>query len=225
MSTLRTLLLVSTLIPLAACGGADDVASPGEGVIIVPTPAPTPTPTPGGGTPTPTPGGPFTGATPAGFVDRGVVGNRRVFEMPARFTQDTTLQNIPGAVYQIAGPVNVGTDVGGDGNASGGQRVTLTIQPGTIIIASAGNDYLVVNRGSRPQCGRHAHPADHLYRPGEPARHRDRFDPGLVGRDHPVGPRADLGLQRPGPRRLRPVPERDRRHDRLALWRQRSDRQ
>ena len=149
MSTFRSLLLISTLIPLAACdGGANNVASPGEGVIVVPTPTPgTPTPTPG--TPTPTPGGPFTGPTPAGFIDRGVVGNRRVFEMPARFTQDTTLQNIPGAVYSIAGPVNVGTDCGGDGNAAGGQAVTLTVQAGVVVIASSGNDYLVVNRCSR----------------------------------------------------------------------------
>ena len=147
MSHLRTLLLISTLIPLAACG-ADDVASPGEGVLVAPTPSPTPSPSP---TPTPTPGGAFTGAVPAGFVDRGVVNNRRVFEMPARFTQDTTIQNFPGAVYQISGPVNVGTDCGGDPNAqaSGCQAVTLTIQAGTTVIATDGTSYLAVNRGSR----------------------------------------------------------------------------
>ena len=138
MSSFRSFLLLSCLIPLAACG-ADDVASPGEGVIVIPAPSPSPTPGP---SPTPTP-------TPAGFIDRGIVNNRRVFEMPARFTQDTTLQNFPGAVYSIAGPVNVGSDVGGEGNAPGGQAVTLNVQPGTIIIAASGNDYLVVNRGSR----------------------------------------------------------------------------
>jgi hypothetical protein len=146
MSTLRMLFLASTLIPLAACG-ADDIASPGEGVIVVPAPAPSaPAPTP---TPPPPTGGPFTGQTPAGMVDRGVIGNRRVFELPARFTQDTTIQNLPGAVYQIAGPVNVGTDVGGDGAAAGGQSVTLTIQPGTVFVATDGTSYLAVNRGSR----------------------------------------------------------------------------
>ena len=147
MSTFRSLLLLSTIIPLAACG-ADDIASPGEGVIVVPAPAPSPSPSPSP-SPTPTPGGAFTGATPAGFTDRGVIGNKRVFEMPARFTADTTIQNIPGAVYQIAGPVNVGTDIGGDGSAAGGQAVTLTIQPGTTIVATDGTSYLVVNRGSR----------------------------------------------------------------------------
>jgi len=134
---------------LSACG-ADDVASPGDGVIIVPTPTPSPTPTPGPApTPTPTPGGPYSGAIPAGFIDRGVVNNRRVLEMPTRFTQDTTLQNLPGAVYSLAGPVNVGTDVGGAGTTPGGQSVTLTIQPGVVVIAASGNDYLIVNRGSR----------------------------------------------------------------------------
>src|SRR3546814_4883413 len=34
---------------------------------------------------------------------------------------------------------------------SGGQPVTLTIQPGVVFMASSGNDYLVVNRGSRLQ--------------------------------------------------------------------------
>jgi len=146
LGTLSKLLLVSCgCAALAACG-ADDVASPGEGVIIAPTPTPSPTPTP---TPTPTPGAAYNGATPAGMIDRGVIGNKRVFELPTRFTADTTIQNLPGAVYQIAGPVNVGTDIGGDGSATGGQRVTLTVQPGTVFIASSGSDYLVVNRGSR----------------------------------------------------------------------------
>lgn len=148
--TASLLLLTTATLALGACGGADDVASPGEGNLIVvnpPAPAPTtPTPPP---PPPPAAGGAFTGATPAGFTDLGVVNNRRVFGMPSRFTQDTTLQNIPGAVYSIGGPVNVGSDVGGDGNTAGGQAVTLTIQPGTIVIASTGNDYLVVNRGSR----------------------------------------------------------------------------
>lgn len=146
MTKFRALLLISTLIPLAACGPTD-VASPGEGQIVVPPappPAPPPPPPAGGGTPA--------AACPAGgFIDRGVVGTRRACELPPRFTVDTTLQNAPGVAYSIAGPVNVGTDCGGDTAAplAGCQQVTLTIQAGTLLFASAGNDYLVVNRGSR----------------------------------------------------------------------------
>ncbi|HYD12920.1 MAG TPA: hypothetical protein VEC11_08740 [Allosphingosinicella sp.] len=146
MSTFRALLLVTTLLPLAACGPTD-VASPGEGTIVVPAPtppAPPPPPPAGGGTPA--------AACPAGgYIDRGVVGTRRACELPTRFTVDTTIQNAPGVAYSIAGPVNVGTDCGGDTAAplAGCQGVTLTIQAGTLLFASAGNDYLVVNRGSR----------------------------------------------------------------------------
>ena len=143
-------LLGTATLALAACDGADDVASPGEGnLITIVTPAPPPPPPAAPTPPPPTTGGAFTGATPAGMVDRGVIGGRRVFELPSRFTQDTTLQNLPGAVYQIAGPVNVGTDIGGDGRAAGGQSATLTIQPGAIFVATDGTSYLAVNRGSR----------------------------------------------------------------------------
>jgi hypothetical protein len=144
MSKFRAALLLTTMIPLAACGPTD-VASPGEGTIVTPPapPAPPPPPPPPGG------GVPAAGC-PAGTTDRGLVGTaRRACELPTRFTADTTIQNLPGVAYSIAGPVNVGTDVGGDGAAAGGQPVTLTIQAGTLLFASTGNDYLVVNRGSR----------------------------------------------------------------------------
>ena len=50
---LGTILLTGTAcLALTACGGADDVASPGAGTVII-TPPATPTPTPS--TPTPTP--------------------------------------------------------------------------------------------------------------------------------------------------------------------------
>ena len=142
MSKFRAVLLLGTAFAVGACG-ADDVASPGEGnLVIVTPPAPPPPPPP------PPPGTPAA-SCPAGTVDRGVVGTRRACELPSRFTQDTSLQNLPGVAYSLAGPVNVGTDVGGDGSAAGGQAVTLTIQAGTLLFGSSGNDYLVVNRGSR----------------------------------------------------------------------------
>src|SRR5688572_12081953 len=142
MSKVRALLLLGTAFAVGPCG-ADDIASPGEGNLVIVTPAPPPPPPP------PPPPGTPAASCPTGTVDRGVVGQRRACELPTRFTQDTTLQNLPGVAYSIAGPVNVGTDVGGPGNAAGGQAVTLTIQAGTVLFGSSGNDYLVVNRGSR----------------------------------------------------------------------------
>jgi hypothetical protein len=147
MSKFRALLLVTTLIPLAACGPTD-VASPGDGVIVVPAPGPPAPPPP----PPPAGGGTPAAACPSGpYIDRGVVGTRRSCELPSRFSADTTLVNAPGVAYSISGPVNVGTDCGGDTAAplAGCQAATLTIQPGTLLFASAGSDYLVVNRGSR----------------------------------------------------------------------------
>jgi hypothetical protein len=148
MSKLRALLFLSiSAVPLAACG-ADDIASPGEGAIVVVPPAPAPPPPP----PPPAPGTPAA-TCPAGTTDGGVVGTRRACQLPSRFTQDTTIQNVPGVAYSLVGPVNVGTDCGGDPAAplGGCQSVTLTIQAGTVLFGSAGNDYLVVNRGSRIQ--------------------------------------------------------------------------
>jgi hypothetical protein len=144
MSRLRNLLLLTTFIPLAACG-PDGVASPGEGTLVTPPPtssAPPPPPPPGNGTPA--------ASCPAGTVDRGVVATAfRNCEISGRINDDYTVQKLPGVIYSLAGPVNVGTDVGGDGTLAGGDAVTLTVQAGVVIFASSGNDYLVVNRGSR----------------------------------------------------------------------------
>src|SRR5687768_1156082 len=145
MLRLRSILLLSTLIPLAACGPGG-VASPGEGVIVVPTPGtpapPPPPPAPGNGTPA--------AGCPQGTVDRGVIATAwRNCEISGRISDDYTLQKLPGVIYSLAGPVNVGTDVGGDGTLAGGDAVTLTIQAGVTIFGSSGNDYLVINRGSR----------------------------------------------------------------------------
>ena len=150
MSKFRALLLVTTLIPLAACG-ATDVASPGEGVIVVPAPGPPAPPPP------PPPPGPTDPAlacpSVAGhsLIDRGVVGSKRVCELPSRFTSNTTLTSVNGVAYQIAGPVNVGTDCGGDTAAplAGCQSVELTIQPGALLVGEGTTSYLAVNRGSR----------------------------------------------------------------------------
>src|SRR3546814_1795402 len=103
------------------------------------------TPTP---TPTPTPTAPAAGC-PTGTVDRGVIANRRNCEISGRLNANFQVANLPGTIYSLAGRVDVGTDIGGDGAAAGGQAATLTIDPGVVIFASSGNDFLVVNRGSR----------------------------------------------------------------------------
>jgi hypothetical protein len=145
MLRLRSILLLSTAISLAACGPGG-VASPGEGTIVVPAPA-TPAPPP----PPPPPGNGIPAAgCPQGTVDRGVIAAAfRNCEMSGRISDDYTLQKLPGVVYSLAGPVNVGTDVGGDGALAGGDAVTLTVQAGVTVFGSSGNDYLVINRGSR----------------------------------------------------------------------------
>ncbi|PWG01533.1 hypothetical protein DF286_00605 [Sphingosinicella humi] len=52
-------------------------------------------------------------------------------------------------IYSLSGAVTVGVDVGGDGNAPGGQQGILTIEPGVVLFGSSGADFLLVNRGSQ----------------------------------------------------------------------------
>jgi hypothetical protein len=154
MSTLRALLLVSTLLPIAACSGADGVASPGEGVLVVPPPTPSPPTTP---TPPPTPPGTPAAACPQieGVTDAGVTGNFRACRLPSLMTTDRTLPKVAGIAYMIDGRVDVGVDLGGSvtPNATGRSAI-LTIEPGVILFGNGGDasfDFLVVNRGSRIQ--------------------------------------------------------------------------
>jgi hypothetical protein len=146
MTIFRTLLLLTTLIPLAACG-ADDVASPGEGV-LVPGPTPTPPPPP---PPPPPPANTPAASCPAQTTDRGVLANRRNCEISGTITGQRLIQNLPGVVYSLAGRVQVGTDAGGDPASpiAGSQTGQLTIDPGVVIFGSGGLDFLIVNRGSQ----------------------------------------------------------------------------
>ena len=128
---------------LAACG-AQDIASPGEGVIVVPTPTPSPSPSP---SPTPTPGAGL--VTPAAacptipgpdqLVNSGTIsgptGEYRNCAFPARFTANTQIPRATGVICSLAGRVDVGTD---QGAASPGNNVTLTIDPGVVVFGGTG---------------------------------------------------------------------------------------
>ena len=222
MSKFRALLLLSTLIPLAACGPhrrglagrghARAAARAGAGAAAAAA-------APGGGTPA--------AGCPAGTVDRGVIATAfRNCELSGRISDDYTVQRLPGVIYSLSGP---------------GQcrhrrrrrrhrwpaaiRCTLTIQAGVTIFGSSGNDYLVVNRGSR------------LNAVGTPTlpiiftaarqcrRHRTPIQPGPVGRHHPARPRPDQRLQHRRSGRLGQLPAGDRGHHRLALRRRHRHRQ
>lgn len=151
ISRVTAIMMTSAAALLSGCG-ADDIASPGEGVIVQPAPTPSPSPTP-----TPTPGGTVTPAancpTIAGsdqLVDRGTIqgptGTYRNCAFPARFTSSTQIAKVPGVIYSLDGRVDVGTD---QGAASTGNQVTLAIDPGVIVFGATGVSFLVVNRGNR----------------------------------------------------------------------------
>lgn len=154
MSTRKRLgiILLTTVAcgTLAACDGSPSIASPGDGVIVVPGPGGTPSPTPSP-SPTATPGTPAA-SCPTGTVDAGVVGSFRGCRIPTLITGNVTLAKLPGVAYEISGRVDVGIDMGGSGTAPGGQSAILTIEPGVLLYANtthADNDFMMINRGSR----------------------------------------------------------------------------
>lgn len=150
----RNVLLVSAAsVALGACG-ADDVASPGEGVVVIPSPTPTPTPTPTPGT---TPGQ-AAASCPSGTADVGTIGigggttdMRRVCQISGTIRGSLRLQNLAGTIYSLSGKVQVGDDQGADANnpVSGAQSGILTLDAGVVLFGASGADFLVVNRGSQ----------------------------------------------------------------------------
>jgi len=116
-----SLLMMTTMAcgALAACDGANDIASPGTGgnVIINNPPAPTPSPTP---TPTSTLVTAATGcptiADPKGLTDNGVIsgptGSWRVCTLPSIIARSVQLPKVAGLVYEMRGRVDVGCDSG-----------------------------------------------------------------------------------------------------------------
>jgi hypothetical protein len=151
----RTLLAtIGVVAALAGCsGGADEVASPGEGA-FAPPPVVTPPPPPV----TPPPPPPVTGPPadcPAGFTNVGTIARGtttfRSCLLPQSILGGLLVPRRDGTVYSISGRVDVGGDQGGNANSprTGVQRGTLTIEAGVTLYGSAGLDYIVVNRGSQ----------------------------------------------------------------------------
>jgi len=136
----RTLLLsASAALALAACTQGENIASPGS------TNPGTP---PGGGGG----GGPIipgAGTCPAGFAVGAPVGGLTTCNITGTVLSNLTLPAVQGVAYRLNGRVDIGVDIGADGNQAGGARATLTVEPGAIVFGASGADYLVVNRGSQ----------------------------------------------------------------------------
>ena len=166
MKIVRNILLASaSAVVLSACG-ADDVAGPGAGTVVInnpaATPAPTATPSPTS-TATPTPTTPLITAASAcpvindrqGLADKGTItgptGTYRVCQLPARLNASSSLPKLTGVLYNIAGRVDIGTDQGPTEEATDTTDVVLTISPGVIVFAETGPSFINVNRGNQIQ--------------------------------------------------------------------------
>ncbi|MEO5939161.1 MAG: hypothetical protein ABIQ43_09155 [Sphingomonas sp.] len=157
MKALRTLLLVGCSTAMLAGCGADDIASPGAGTVVInnpPAPAPTPTPTPTVGGVVPASACPVIN-DPQGLRDRGTItgptGTYRVCALPARLNVTSSLPKTTGVLYNISGRVDVGTDQGPTEDAGDPTDVTLTVNAGAIVFADSGPSWINVNRGNQIQ--------------------------------------------------------------------------
>ncbi|MBB1089338.1 hypothetical protein H4F99_12705 [Lysobacter sp. SG-8] len=145
----KTLLMTfGAVLALSACGGgADRVASPGEGSFPPAPPPVTPPPV----TPPPVTPPPTGASCPSGTTDVGEVAGLKNCELPARIIGDFTLENLEGVVYSLNGRTDVGEDMGGDvaNPYPQARQGILRIEPGVTLFGSAGADFLMVNRGSQ----------------------------------------------------------------------------
>lgn len=150
VTKLKTLLVMSlSAIALSACGGggADNVASPGEGAFP---------PSSGGNTGgtggDPAPGQPAADC-PTGLSNIGTVANGtlRACQLPAKIVGNLVLAKRAGTIYAISGRVDVGDDRGADplNPLPGTQQGILTIEPGVKLYGSGGLDYINVQRGNQ----------------------------------------------------------------------------
>ena len=126
----RSVLFASAAALAVSACGADDVASPGEGnlVVLPGTPATDcPVGTANVGTITTGNGEQARNCQVSGIIQGNLV-------LPKRASTENT-------VYSLSGGVEVGVD--------GGAQGILTIEPGVTIFGSSGGDFLLVNRGSQ----------------------------------------------------------------------------
>ncbi len=151
---IRSAIAGVSVLALAGCG-ADDIASPGEGqIVVLPAPASAPPP-PAAPAPTPTPTGPAascpTGTADVGTISTGGSQTLRNCQLAGTILGPLHLQNLRGTIYSLSGKVQVGQDQGPDANApiAGTQRGVLTIDAGVVLFGASGADFLAVNRGSQ----------------------------------------------------------------------------
>ena len=85
---------------------------------------------------------------PAGTTDSGNdLNGKNVCRISGQVT--STLRLTTGNIYELNGRVDIGADVGADGNDPAGAPGTLIIESGVTIFGDEGDDHLVVNRGSQ----------------------------------------------------------------------------
>nr|WP_246543715.1 hypothetical protein [Novosphingobium profundi] len=170
------LLLGCSALALAGCG-ADDIASPGAGSVVVnnDNTSTTPTPTPTSSLVEAADSCPSFNAT-GGLTDDGTIedasGNSwRVCTLPSLVDASSVLSSVSGVIYRLNGRVDVGCDGGptaptsaspyatstsactaaGTTSLSADTNVTLTIDPGVVIYGENTSDpaWLAVNRGNK----------------------------------------------------------------------------
>jgi uncharacterized membrane protein len=131
---------VAAMVLAAACSQGSSISSPGA----------TDAGTPPGGSTGGSGGGTGSGATcPSGFTEGTAVGGLTTCNVSGAYLTNVTLTNVDGIAYRLSGRVDIGTDVGAEGNIAGSQPAVMTIEPGVTIFGESGSDYLVVNRGSQ----------------------------------------------------------------------------
>ncbi|KDA01973.1 hypothetical protein [Hyphomonas oceanitis] len=85
---------------------------------------------------------------PEGTADSGIsIDDQTVCRISGTILDDVRLTR--GNYYEVVGRLNVGVDVGADGNDAGGDPASLTIEAGVTVFGGSGLDYIVVNRGSQ----------------------------------------------------------------------------